>query len=511
MISDDVEYSDSYYDDRVTGDVSTLPPRASKSTQIHYTNELSIPTFKLVYKSDATPSSIPIVALNRNKSVLSLAGQELGSVIKINDGSSKVKRILRELCLGPNIKRFENDIAAVYESNNWPFRRIMFGDIPDLFGEPVAIMPDDEIDVHSKAVSELDEQLHKEAEIGRLLAEYQNPSLVASQLGITRKEVMAVYHYVRRFGKLPSSVRFKRKQRALPDYITIKKMLDEAYVKDGTIARCWSKFVSSLKEKYPRLNSLKDKTVENKARVLYKVKSLKAARAKANGNVVDQMESQLCIGWLLLQLKLQEKPVLCYDQSSFYYVPKITHLLGTSLYRPSVKFSPGKQVYLHCTSYQGKIFSFQLSEEHPNNASVHYFLKASCAKFMQLSSTDKGAFLFLDNARYHHSKALLKDLTTSIGIGVIYNQPCSPKLNHIEDVFMLLKQYLRQHEYEGIDEFSDVFVDALRFADENSSVTWRRFFDNLLKLLQRYRSVVLDKSLPSTIRKYILSKSISTN
>jgi len=167
--------------------------------------------------------------------------------------------------------------------------------------------------------------------------------------------------------------------------------------------------------------------------------------------------------------KIDRSKMVSIDESAFY--PEMF---------PIYAYSPaGHAVKKVVTSQRQKKYSLILAvsdnkviarETYEDSINKDIFIKFLENKLLPECVANQ--YFLLDNLRFHHSKEV-KSLIENAGHKIIYTPPYSPDLNPVENVFSVLKRYVRQQFSESATSVKTNVINGLR---EIKSQTFSNFF-----------------------------------
>ncbi len=129
--------------------------------------------------------------------------------------------------------------------------------------------------------------------------------------------------------------------------------------------------------------------------------------------------------------------IISIDEVSFD--TNIVHAYGWSLKNIPIVKTIGatyKRLTLICAISKNKILAYKIIN---NSATKDIFLE-----FIKHIHNIKNKYLFLDNARIHHSK-IVSEYVKHKNINLLFNVPYSPEYNPIEIMFSKLKKLVRDN------------------------------------------------------------------
>lgn len=88
--------------------------------------------------------------------------------------------------------------------------------------------------------------------------------------------------------------------------------------------------------------------------------------------------------------------------------------------------------------------------------------------------------LFMDNARIHHYKKLIKELEKYDNIQIIYNVPYCPQFNPVEHIIGIIKNYILRHNVKTKKHIEMFLKKAI---NKIKSKTYKNCFKNSLQKL----------------------------
>lgn len=237
----------------------------------------------------------------------------------------------------------------------------------------------------------------------------------------------------------------KRKTIDLPSHHQYFKFLREKYFQDGAIADNWNAHVDDVVRVFAMGNQrFKKKSIAQKLRRTFKVKALKVKRRPYKLSFLEYSATQTILSRIVLCKLLQDEPILFFDSSSIQLSDKKKTMLGTRE-MPPFGYQPAFTRSVHITaaiSVTGFI-AIQFSDYLLTGTELVNFLESSLHSYASEIGFDKPISVLLDNAGYQKISAI-HALTRRTGAQFIYNIPCSPFNNLIEDFFLRLKAPIRK-------------------------------------------------------------------
>ena len=146
-------------------------------------------------------------------------------------------------------------------------------------------------------------------------------------------------------------------------------------------------------------------------------------------------------------------------------------------------YSISKLYCLVMFSLDGKV-AFQFSTvPNTSNATVAFF-KQAIPKFIYTNSQKK-LTIVLDNAAVQKT-AELKGLVEVLPINLLYNIPCSPFLNPVEDFFMEIKKSFKTHYHQQRENCLFGMLQSFKNVIKRGNFDWmiRKMAVNLQRRLQ---------------------------
>ena len=266
--------------------------------------------------------------------------------------------------------------------------------------------------------------------------------------------------------------------------VNLKQFVEEKYFSSNFVSMEWGPLMTELKVRYPILNSYANKSLENAIRKCRDLRAVSIKRKPANFNSRILLQRQLLVGSLILQLHSHGDPMCFFDETILSEKNFKKTAIGNSILMPLVaNYSISKLYCLVMFSLDGKV-AFQFSTvPNTSNATVAFF-KQAIPKSIDTNSQKK-LTIVLDNAAVQKT-AELKGLVDVFPINLLYNIPCSPFLNPVEDFFMEIKKSFKTHYHQQRENCLFGMLQSFKNVIKRGDFDWmiRKMAVNLQRRLQ---------------------------
>lgn len=486
----DVSDDDSYYDDRVTEAGTRFGGSVANVSPVYYVESISVGDFSVIPSQEFIPQVIRRV--NGKKSV------KIGS-IKFDgsidlDGDPKSFDACSNLLLGANLSDNIDIIVGMYEKMGWAIAKLSADAVS-------AYLRDEYVDVPVVADDEKFDDLAIDV-YNSIVDGEKTVRSIANEFNLSYQQVSGWLKRVQSKGELVPLRRNRVPAVKFPSYKSIKKMLDGAYVKKGNVARSWREFCGMLKDAYPSIGVLSDKSIENRCRPMYRLRSMKPKTARQGRLVLEQLRLEVVQGLLLCRiLSKPENHVLFIDQSSFEYDSRRYAVLGGTEHRPHVVLQRPRCIHLYAACSKDGLFACRFSDNSSTSEMAASFVSDVCDRYCQTTGCDV-VYVYIDNVRYQHTRVFKDAIKSSRGFP-FYGIRGSPFLNIIEDYFLFIKQTIKLGRPKNNNEyFYHMKLGIESVSARKSEMIYKRLFDNVLERIQRYRDLVNDDSMPKGIKRF---------
>lgn len=405
-------------------------------------------------------------------------------------GDPVQRAMLLKRFLEDGISKSQNDLLAHYDKKQWEYVIIDNSQIYEILGENSVAIPlkpakvlDTELLVHDqKTVLDI---------VDSFITDKLSVNQIAQKYRVSEIYVNKILTHVRRRGKLPDyrllSTRRSKERVVLPDAVEVRSLLAESYRSTGNAGLNWREFVAKLKKKWPHLNECKPKTIQNKARLQYKIKSLPANVRYRNRSGQEEMHLRCVVQGSLVHSRLSsDKPLIFFDQSTFRMTTSTSCALGFGGIVPIINIKkPGREVHMQAAFDKDGIIAVWFSLKSATIEQASYFTRYVCRKYMKDRSITS-CEVYLDNCQYQKSKSF-KKMCRSEHIRLIYGIPGAPFINVIENYFLFVKTNLRKLGLLDYDSYLAAIAGALVHTPIDVERMFRMFYDDMLECIYNYR------------------------
>lgn len=270
--------------------------------------------------------------------------------------------------------------------------------------------------------------------------------------------------------------------------VDAKTFFAKQYFKNNYVAMNWNDLTSALKNTHPILKEYKNKTIENELRKRTNLRAISIKRKPANSDSRSLLQRQLLVGSDILHLLDQKELVCFFDETVISEKNFKKTAIGNSTLMPIVpNYSISKIHILTMFSLHGKV-AIQLSSKPNTSATIVEFFKQVIPRFLNRQSMKK-VVVVLDNAAVQKT-AEFKGLVQQMPMNLLYNIPCSPFLNMVEDFFLKIKSGFKNHYYQNKENCLQSCLQAIKNHLRTDKCEWyfRKFVKQIKLRLEVHSS-----------------------
>lgn len=220
----------------------------------------------------------------------------------------------------------------------------------------------------------------------------------------------------------------------------------QRYLNNDYISKDWRELTNSMKMAFPILQSFKDKTIQNELRKRTSLRAISIKRKPAKADTRALLQRQLLVGNVILNHIDQKQPLFFFDETIISEKNFKKTAIGTTVMVPFVpNYTISKLHIIVLFSLQGQV-ALQISSEPNTSATITDFFRRAIPRLLDRKLAKK-ITVVLDNAAVQKTSEF-KALVKTLPINLLYNIPCSPYLNLIEDFFMQIKTGFKAHFHQ---------------------------------------------------------------
>lgn len=472
-MEDDENFDPEWDDEEATRHTTKTEVKTMLISSVHYREDrnLKIPAIKLditVNLKNRTPQTNK----KRNPLIFKLNGYQFPEDIDISLNKPLVDDMEGLFGVKDQLK-FQETIAEYYKLKGWPLIRVSPGFVDALFNpEDSVLVPKENksVDIGQEALDDI----LKGVDLKSISAKY---SISYNRLHAWKKKIILSQQYSPLYLEKPKTNKF-------PNIYELRKFLTESYRSSGCLARSWKDFCSKIQQKFPAMGTLQPKTIQNKFRTTYKLRSMKPKSCRNGVGVVEQKRLEVIMGSFLHVLhKTDGVPLLYFDQVAFEYDSRVLYYIGTSQYPPHAVLKPSKTLYMLAVCDLDGLYAVQFSDSSANSITAGDFLRDVVLKY-----SSGNCMVYLDNAAYQTSKEFKKRLVDT-NVKLIYGVRGAPYLNIIENYFAHLKSIVKSALPVDDKTYLSALLSALNSVNSRSSIVLKKFYDDYIKISQLYYSM----------------------
>jgi hypothetical protein len=492
----DGDDGDSYYDDRNTEAGTNLARSDVMVSPIYYIGAVSNGDFSVIPSQPFVPLDIPVA--NGTKSVKIGDVRFAGSIDL--DGDPRVFESCKALLLGSNLSTSIDCLVKTYETMGWALAKLS----KDAVG---AFIRHEHMDVP------VVDDVHKYDDIAvdvynSIVTGEKTVNSIAKEFSLSYQKVYGWLRAIKQKKELVPLYRNRIPAVRLPSYKDVKKLLDSAYLKKGCVSRSWREFCVLLKNAYPSVGGLSDKSIENRCRPLYRLRSMKPKTARQGRVALEQLALEITQGLLLCRvISKSENHVLFMDQSSFEYDGRRHVVIGGFDHRPHVTLQRPRSIHMYGACTMDGLFACRFSDSSSTAQMAADFVSVVCDEYCRVHNCPV-VYVYIDNVRYQHTR-VFKSALRSCGGFPFYGVRGSPFLNIIEDYFLYIKQVVKAGNPTNNNEYFRYMKDGVQTVSvRRSKLIHKRLFDNVIERVQRYRSLTGDVDIPAGVKMFKINSSV---
>lgn len=200
------------------------------------------------------------------------------------------------------------------------------------------------------------------------------------------------------------------------------------------------------------------------------MRAISIKRKPAQSNTRALLQRQLLVGSDILNLIASNTPVCFFDETVISEKNFKKTAIGNSSMMPLVaNYTISKVHLLVLFSLSGQVAVQISSVPNTGEATVNFF-KQAIPKFLDRSLMKK-VVVVLDNASVQKT-ANFKDLVQTLPLDLLYNIPCSPFLNLVEDFFLQIKKSFKTHYYQNKENCLGSCLQAIKDELRKGNFDW---------------------------------------
>lgn len=412
---------------------------------------------------------------------VTFAGHQIFGVIDL-ENDRELFDLFKSVVADDNIEASVDIIVQFYSDRCWELCRLS----SDLVR---AILSDDHVDVPV---------VDREAEFGGvdiaedvfrdITHEHMKVKDIAKKYEMTYQKIYSWLREVTQCKQLVPLYR-KRPKKRLPSYTEVRRLIDDAYKSKGYVASGWNQFVDMLTEKFPYLKSLSKKTVSNKSRRLYGLRSMRPKTSRQGKTVMQQLALESLQGLVLCRMLAGgTSHVLFIDQTSFQYDRRSYKFVGGSGLHPHVITEKSQYVHMYSACDKDGLYAIVFSNSSADSMFSSRFVYDVVSQYRKDKNIDH-VYVYVDNVAYQQTRVFRRHVYAAGGC-LFYGVRGSPFLNLIEDYFCFIKSHIRQRSPNNPGEYFNAICSGLAVVNhQRSNLILKRLFDNVLERVQKYRNL----------------------
>jgi DDE superfamily endonuclease len=472
-MEDEENFDPEWDDEEATRNTTKSDVKTISLSSIHYRDGifLKIPAIKLDISVDLK-NRTPQPSKKRVPLVFKLNGYQFPEDIDLTLNKPLVEDMENLLGVKDQLK-FQETVAEYYKLKDWPLIRVSPGFVDALFNPEESVLVPKEnnnVDIGVEAL----EDILGGTDLKSISAKY---SISYNRLHSWKKRVILSQQYSPLYLEKPKINKF-------PNLYELRSFLTESYRSSGCLARSWKDFCAKIQKRFPSLETLQPKTIQNKFRTTYRLRSMKPKSCRNGVGVVEQKRLEVVMGGFLHVLhKTDGVPLLYFDQVAFEYDSRVLYYIGTSQYPPHAVLKPSKTLYMLAVCDLDGLYAVQFSYSSANSVIAGDFLRSVAGKY-----SSGNCMVYLDNAAYQTSKEFKKRLVDT-SIKLVYGVRGAPYLNIIENYFAHLKSIVKAALPVDDKTYLSALLAALNSVNSRSSIILKKFYDDYIKIVQLYYSM----------------------
>ena len=296
--------------------------------------------------------------------------------------------------------------------------------------------------------------------------------------------------------------------------VDLQPFINQRYFANNYVAKDWRELVQDVKTEFPILQNYSDKTIQKEIRNRTNLRAISIKRRPANSNTRALLQRQLLVASDIVNLIETKTPLCFFDETVISEKNFKKTAIGNSTLIPLVpNYTISKVHLLVLFSLSGQV-AVQISSMPNTSAATVDFFKQAVPRFLDRTLMQK-LVVVLDNASVQKT-AEFKSLVQELPLNLLYNIPCSPFLNLVEDFFLQIKAGFKTHYYQNKENCLGGCLQAIKDELRKGSFEWmlrklasetkarisaHKFdsapFDHLEDLLKRQADMSLGKRRPT--------------
>ena len=252
--------------------------------------------------------------------------------------------------------------------------------------------------------------------------------------------------------------------------INLKGFVRDRYLANNAVAHTWHDLCTEIKDKFKILEDVKEKTLINNLRKHTTLRAVNIKRKPFNSNSKGLLQRQLLVGCTILRLLDEGAQIWFFDETVISEKNFKKTAIGTSSMIPLVpNYTITKINLLVLFNIRGDVVVQIASRPNTSYATTNFFRQA-IPKIVDTEKKEK-IIVVLDNAAVQKTKEF-KGLVEVLPLNLLYNIPCSPFLNLVEDFFLEIKKHFKTHFHQNKENCLKSCLQSIKDAIQKKDFTW---------------------------------------